>query len=85
VTGTFNTPLGKIRVASMRRFILLRRYTDKPVIVKRSDSMETLLRLRRTGDFILDTACLCDRRPGDFIVNPRCAKHGAHEYHGAPT
>lgn len=81
--GTFNTPLGKIRIASMRRFILLRAYDRGPFIVKRSDTRATLERLARSGDFILDTACLCDR--GSTFVNPRCAVHGAHEYHGAPS
>jgi hypothetical protein len=56
MTGTFDTPLGKIRIGSMRRFILLRRYTDKPIIVKRSDTRATLERLAWSTDFILDTA-----------------------------
>jgi hypothetical protein len=55
MTGTFDTPLGKIRIGSMRRFILLRAYTDKPVIIRRSDTRATLERLARSGDFILDT------------------------------
>lgn len=56
MTGTFHTPLGKIRIASMRRFILLRDYGNGPFIVRRSDTRATLERLARFGDYILDTA-----------------------------
>lgn len=54
--GTFTTPLGKIRVASMRRFVLLRSHDYRgPYIVKRSDMRATLVKLARSGDVILDT------------------------------
>lgn len=56
MTGTFNTPLGKVRIGSMRRFILLRDHGRGPFIVRRSDTRATLERLARSGDFILDTA-----------------------------
>jgi hypothetical protein len=56
MTGTFNTPLGKIRVASLRRFILVRDYGHGPFIARRSDTRATLEREFRNGDFILDTA-----------------------------
>jgi len=58
VTGTFDTPFGRLRVGSMRRFILVRaNYRDgKPFVVKRSDTRSNLDRFVHEGDFILDTA-----------------------------
>ena len=53
--GTFNTPFGKLRVSSMRRFILVRDHERGPFIVKRSDTRSNLMRFARTGDYILDT------------------------------
>lgn len=53
--GTFDTPFGRMRIGSMRRFILIRDHDRGPFIVKRSDTRATLMKLARTGDFILDT------------------------------
>lgn len=61
-TYTLPFPFGdRIRVNSKRRFVLVRTHSSElfsPFIVKRSDSMETLLKEfnRAGGDFIIDQA-----------------------------
>jgi len=53
MTITLTTPAGKVRSASARRYVLVRWFVDggKPVVVKRSDSLETLVSIRRRAGF----------------------------------
>lgn len=54
--GTFNTPVGKVRVASQRRFIVVGvDGLGRPGIVKRSDNLETAVAAIPRGGLVLDT------------------------------
>ena len=58
--GTFNVNGEKVRIASQRRYVLVRwsDYSSRWVIIKRSDTLSTLAKLRffRDGQEIIDTA-----------------------------
>jgi hypothetical protein len=54
--GTFTLPTGtKVRAQSNRRFVLVYDHQGKAVIVKRSDSIDTLRKVKASQDFIIDT------------------------------
>jgi hypothetical protein len=58
MTGTFNTPFGRLRVGSSRRYILVTEDRNgKPRTVRRSDTFSNLSRHpdRSSGDVVLDT------------------------------
>jgi hypothetical protein len=56
--GTFNVNGHKVRVASQRRYILVRfsDYDGRYHIVRRSDTLATLANLRNRENVIIDTA-----------------------------
>jgi hypothetical protein len=80
MTTTYHLPGGrKIRIASQRRFVLVRLdRNDKPYVVRRSDAFETIRKLRYSSDFVVDQrgigkVAYCDfnRQPAWQWVNAR--------------